>query len=122
MSKFVYYTNDGSVTGNPVSATDYYNYLKGIWIDGTLMTYGGNGHRAGTGATTDTCDFMFPGNSDPYGWGTHGKIEAPWDEMTAGDETRRQKVSNVHGLFTMRPGAVYCIKVGLPWARIRQGT
>jgi hypothetical protein len=42
MSKFVYYNNSGSVQGNPDNATHYYNYLRGLWKDGTPLTYVGN--------------------------------------------------------------------------------
>ena len=48
MSKFVYYNNDWSVTGNPQSGTHIYNYLRGIWKDNIPMTYGGDGHGGGT--------------------------------------------------------------------------
>ncbi|MGL5889027.1 MAG: T9SS type A sorting domain-containing protein, partial [Bacteroidia bacterium] len=44
MSKFVYYNNDFSTTGNPENASDYYDYLSGNWKDGTPVTYGGNGY------------------------------------------------------------------------------
>jgi hypothetical protein len=58
MSKFVYYNNDGSNIGNPNNAQQYYNYLRGIWKDGSPLVYGGNGYQT-SGA--DSCDFMFPG-------------------------------------------------------------
>ena len=64
MSKFVYYNNDGTVQGNPSGGTDFYNYLRGIWRDNVPMTFGGDGHGAGAGSTTDECNFMFPGTSD----------------------------------------------------------
>ncbi|MBT7620230.1 MAG: T9SS C-terminal target domain-containing protein, partial [Flavobacteriales bacterium] len=65
MSKFVYYNNDNTVRGNPNNGTHIYNYLRGIWKDNVPMTFGGDGKGSGPGATTDLCNFMFPGVSDP---------------------------------------------------------
>lgn len=65
MSRFVYYNNDGSNIGNPNNAQQYYNYLRGIWKDGSPLVYGGNGYQT-SGA--DSCDFMFPGDTDPNCW------------------------------------------------------
>ena len=39
MSKFMYYNNDPSETGNPNTGSDFYNYLRGIWKDNVPMTY-----------------------------------------------------------------------------------
>src|SRR5204862_2777388 len=52
MSRFVYYDNDFTRHGNPENAGDYYDYLRGIWKDGVVMTYGGTGKGTGNGATT----------------------------------------------------------------------
>ena len=58
MAHFVYYNNDFSNQGNPSNQTSYYNYLTGYWIDGTPMTYGGNGYGG-----TLKCNYMFPCNT-----------------------------------------------------------
>ncbi len=121
MSQFVYYSNDFTVTGNPFTATDYYNYLQGIWRDGTPMTYGGNGH----GGSVRT-DFMFPGTSDPTNWGTglgknNGPAEPPWSEETAGDIPGDRRFLQSAGKFTLKPGAVNHITTGLVWARTTSG-
>ena len=59
MSKFVYYNNDFSITGNPENAQHIYNYLRARWKDNTPMVYNGtNGYGSGT-----PCDFIFPENS-----------------------------------------------------------
>ena len=65
MSRFVYYNNDFTVTGNPENGQHVYNYLLGKWKDGLDITYGGTGRGGSTLAK-----FMFPGDTDPYGWGT----------------------------------------------------
>ncbi|MEP0545293.1 MAG: Ig-like domain-containing protein [Rhodothermales bacterium] len=70
---FAYYSNDvGAATGDPtfgVGAT-YYNYMRGVWSDGTPITEGGTGYRSGGPVTP----YAFPG--DPEG-------EAFWSEVNA---------------------------------------
>lgn len=117
MSKFVYYNNDFTVIGNPVDAPDYYNYLKGIWKDGTVLTYGGNGHQSGG----DTCDFMFPGDTDPLGVGTNGVPQLPWDEASSGNIPADRRFLQSAGPFTLQAGAVNYITTGAVWARTSSG-
>ena len=122
MSKFVYYDNNNdAVNGNPNGAEDYYDYLQGIWRNGNRMTYGGNGKGGGTGATNDVCNFMFPGNSDPYDWGTNGLPEADWDEVAAGNVPDDRRFLQSSGPFTLLPGAVNYITTGAVWARATNG-
>ncbi|MCX6292164.1 MAG: T9SS type A sorting domain-containing protein [Bacteroidetes bacterium] len=121
MSKFVYYNLNGSTTGNPVTVLDYYNYMKGIWKDGTKITYGGDGHGGGIGATSDTCDFMLPGVSDPKNWGTRGTPEAPWDEAIAGNAPGDRRFLQSTGPFTLLPGSVKCVTTAVVWARATSG-
>ena len=115
MSKFVYYNNDFTVTGNPESGTDIYNYLRGIWKDNVPMTYGGDGHGGGTGSTTTECNFMFPGTSD---------ADFPaqeWTEVTAGNVPADRRFLQSAGPFTLEPGAVNTITTGVVWARAKSG-
>ncbi|MBA3972417.1 MAG: T9SS C-terminal target domain-containing protein, partial [Bacteroidetes bacterium] len=116
MSKFVYYNNDGTLTGNPDGAPDFYNYLAGEWKDGTTITYGGTGHLTGV-----ACDYMFPGDSDPTGFGTNGSPQAPWDEASVGNAPQDRRFLQSAGPFTLQPGAVNTITTGLVWARATQG-
>ena len=127
MRRFVYHNNTGqgaaAYSTDPVIAIDYYNFLKGIWKDGTKMIYGGNAH-SGTGAYGPECDFMFPGDTDPCNWGTGG--QAPngpkyWTEVTAGNQPDDRRFMQSAGPFTLEPGAVNYITVGIPWARASQG-
>ena len=115
MSKFVYYNNDFTVTGNPESGTDIYNYLRGIWKDNVPMTYGGDGHGAGAGSTTDLCNFMFPGTSDAEFPGQE------WTEVTAGNIPADRRFLQSAGPFTLEPGAVNTITTGVVWARAKSG-
>jgi len=115
MSKFVYYNNDQTVQGNPSGGTDIYNYLRGIWRDNVPMTFGGDGHGAGNGSTTDECNFMFPGTSDDQFQGQE------WTEQTAGNIAADRRFVQSAGPFTLQPGAVNNITTGVIWARAKSG-
>ena len=116
MSKFVYYSNDFTVTGNPENATHFYNYLSGFWKDGSPLTYGGNAYGGST-----VCDFMFPGNTDPLGWGTNFVPQPYWDEVVAGNLVGDRRMLQSAGPFTLQPGAINYITVGAVWARAGNG-
>ncbi len=120
MRRFVYYNN--SATGDnsePSKATDYYNYLRGYWKNGQRMKYGGDGLNTGT--TEFDCDFMFPGNSDLYSWGTDGEAVDPWTEVTAGNSPADRRFMQSAGPFTLKPGALNYITVGIPFAQASSG-
>ncbi|HLG34485.1 MAG TPA: hypothetical protein VI757_06345, partial [Bacteroidia bacterium] len=132
MSKFVYYNNDFTDWGNPVTATHYYGYLRGYWKNGQHITYGGDGHGTGNGTTTIWCDFMFPGTTDhALEWGTGGNCNgnipnpapprADWDEYIAGNIGADRRFLQSAGPFTLKPGAVNYIITGALWARSSQG-
>ncbi len=132
MRKFVYYNNTGSGANpaitDPQVPQDYYNFLSGSWRDGSRMLYGGNAHSssAGTPPTgadlAQTCDFMFPGTSDPVGFGTNGRTGLPeWTEVTAENAPQDRRFMQSAGPFRLLPGAVNNITVGVVWARASQG-
>jgi hypothetical protein len=123
MARFVYYNNDFTVQGNPTKASDYYNYLRGIWQDGTLMTYGGNGY----GTSSTPTNYMFPWtpggacsstaiNTDSSGCGTNGvKQTTEWDEVAAKDPDGDRRFLISAGPFTLAPGAVNYVTTGEVW-------
>lgn len=122
MSRFVYYNNNLSNTGNPLTAIHFYNYLRGLWKDGAPMLYGGTGYQSGG----DSCFFMFPGESDPYGWGGLPGL-FPWSEFqtTAGGNSnipgdRRFLMSS--GNFEMLPGEVKFLTTAAIWGRATSNT
>ena len=129
MRRFVYHNNDNSVQGDPQTAPQYYNYLRGIWKDGTKMIYGGNAHPANPGTVGPETDFMFPGDSDPCNWGTRGippnggfnQNGLYWTEMTANNNPYDRRFMQSAGPFTLLPGAVNYITFGVPWARAISG-
>lgn len=117
MRRFIYFSRDGPSWGNdPEKATDYYNYLRSIWKDGSKMTYDENGH----GGTIEA-DFMFPDDTDPLGWGTGGNPQLPWSE--AGEKNTKGDRRFLHsaGPFTLFPGATNNITTGVVWARATSG-
>jgi hypothetical protein len=118
MTKFLSHHNSGSSfsseQADPSTAANYYGYLKGVWLDGEAMCYGGNGHPA-TGCNGVASDFMFPGNSDPSGIGTGGVPQQPWTNQAAPQPLdRRFLISS--GPFTLEPGAVHRIEYAAIWA------
>lgn len=133
MRRFVYHNNLGGYWAmtDPDVAAEYYNFLRGIWKDGIKMRYGGNAHP-NSGATGPDCDFMFPSDTDPCNWGTGGIQPAgyitgaggsgdKWTEETAGNEPYDRRFMQSAGPFTLEPGAVNYITVGIPWARAASG-
>ena len=107
LTKFVYYNNDFSVTGNPSAAEHYYGYLRGIWKDGSSITEGGNGHLTGTPAS-----YMFPGDPNSPG---------EWHEKSSGNTPGDRRYLQSAGPFNLKPGAVNYVTVGVVWARTTTG-
>lgn len=71
MCGFMYHNYSQAVNGDPDTAPEFYNYLRGIWKNGAKMRYGGNAF-SGEGVVGPECNFMFPGDTDPCNFGTEG--------------------------------------------------
>jgi len=126
MRRFLYYNNLGgggtAAQTDPITGQDYYNYLSGFWKDGTPFIYGGSGHLSDAEADpTVQSDYMFPGATDPIGWGTGGFPQAEWTEQTAGNVPFDRRFAQSAGPFTLKPGAVNNITTGVVWARANSG-
>ncbi len=126
MRRFVYYEiGNAGDNVDPKKATDYYNYLQGKWRNGRRMTFGGNALNLNTSSIP--CDFMFPGDSDPLYWGTNGvkpdETFSPdnWTEVTAGNPVGDRRFMQSAGPFTLMPGSVNYITVGIPFAQASSG-
>ncbi len=133
MRRFLFHNNSWDDLGDPHEAPEYYNILRGKWKKGEPMSYGGDAFPGHPGVVGPDCDFMFPGDTDPCNWGTGGMPPNGgfnqdgfyWTEETANNggpnppEDRRFLHSA--GPFTLKPGAVNYITVGIPWARASSG-
>ena len=124
MSKFVYYDNNGTVTGNPNNALQYYNYLDGKWKDNSPLVYGGRGYQT---LNAPLCNFMFPDDSDPLNIGTNGidpgfnwTENLPCETCIPNTPSDRRFLQSA-GKFTLLPGAVNYITTGVVWARTSSG-
>lgn len=111
MSKFVYYDNDFTNFGNPQQPIHYYNYLQGKWKNGDCLSWDLANGRTGSECT----DYIFPGDTDP------NHIGENWDERSAGNTPADRRFLQTSGPFTLKPGAVNKITVGVVWARASSG-
>jgi hypothetical protein len=112
MSTFVYVEGHTGPTGQPQTAVEYYNYLRGKWRDGLPMTLGGNGYNQ---QSTDYYNFMY------------SRImfnEAPWCEETpnGADSQLPNPPGDRRGLMSTGPFTLSfdkCLEVdiALPFAR-----
>ncbi len=133
MRRFVYYNNSPGNQGDPDNQIEHYNYLKGLWKDGVKFQYGGNAYPASAGGTSTSgvdCDFMFPSdpatgrNTDPEGWGTGGNTSVaatPWSESAVGNAAGDRRFLQSAGPFTLEPGALNNITVGVVYGRGTSG-
>lgn len=126
MRKFVYYNIGTIVNGNgdPSTQADIYNYLQGKWLGTTgSVCWGGDGNPLGTGNSALPCDIMFPGDSDPLFWSTKGIAPTPttWTEASVGNNPNDRRFIQSAGPFTLYPGAVNNITVGVVYARALNG-
>jgi len=127
MRRFVYYNGGTGNNGDPDLAVHYYNYMRGIWKNGRRMLFGGNGFN--DGVQNLPTDFMFPGESDPMHWGTSGIVPSPnfdWSEDVPGVGARPNNIGDRRflqsaGPFTLEPGNVNDITVGVVFAQAESG-
>ncbi len=121
MSMFRSAFKDFSIQGFPSTALQYYGYLKGLWKDNSPMTYGGTAW----GGPLPT-KFMFPGDSDPIGWGIGGtpavpNPQPPWSEDSEGNTPGNRRFLMSAGPFTLQPGGVNYVTTAVIWARASSG-
>lgn len=127
MRLFTYYTNGAAnAVSDPSTAPQFYNYMSGFWSDGSQMVFGGTGYPGTSGSTGVPSTYMFPGDSDPLHWATAGQdMGFEWSELEngvggstpAGDRRFVQSA----GPFTLEPGAVNNITVGIVYGRGSDG-
>ena len=129
MRRYNYYINSGNpATGDPVIPIDYYNFMTGRWKDNSLIIFGGTGYTGTTGSTDQPADYMYPNDSDPLWWGTGG-VDMGWNwtetntdgggSANPNDEDKR--FLQHAGPFTLTPGAVNNLTVGVVYGRSFEG-
>ncbi len=115
MTNFTYYNNNIGAfppqTTNPEIAAHYYGYMIGKWKDGSPFTFGGNAYGGATPLnTTNPEGRVLVYTGDPYA-GTG------WTEFSAGNTAGDRRFLQTAGPFTLKPGAVNNLIVGIPWAQ-----
>ena len=126
MRRFVYY--DGQLPqnsfGDPQTAIQYYNYMRGFWRDGTRFVYGASGNISSTGSLPNvSADYCFPGDSDPLHWGTLGVVtNFEWSEQFPAPGVSSNVVGDRRfvqsaGPFVLEPGALNNITTGVVYAK-----
>jgi len=89
-------------TTEPRNAIEYYNYMQGLWRDGTPITRGGNGYQSGTEVTP----YAFDGGVDNIG--------NEWDACTANlPFSDRRSVMSTGPYPALQPGAVVDFTVAM---------
>ena len=128
MRLFTYYTNGAApAVSDPSSASQFYNYMSGFWSDGQQMIYGGTGYPGSPGSTSIGSTYMFPGDSDPLHWATGGQdmgwdwSEVDTDNAGTGTAPADRRFVQSAGPFTLTPGAVNNITVGIVFGRGSDG-
>jgi hypothetical protein len=116
MNYFQTYNNDFTSTGNPINAANFYGYMTGEWLDASSVTYGGNGFQGSTQAR-----YMYPGNTDPNGFGTGGIPQAAWDEVSAGNAFGDRRGIGSAGPFLLNAGATISLSYAYVYGRGSNG-
>ncbi len=127
MRRFTYYTSTSAYPYNdPGPAAEFYNFMRGKWANGSDKFYGGLGYVGSAGVTPILSDYMFPGTSDPLFWATGGvdmtaQFPGGWDESTNNNPVGDRRFVQSAGPFTLRPGAINNITVGIVYGRSTDG-
>jgi hypothetical protein len=130
MRNFTIYTGTNAPAGqsDPNSSSQFYNYMQGLWQFGDQLYYGGTGFPGAPCVGSIETNYMFPANSDSLNWATAGVDPGfDWSEFepcgtgsTSNPSGDRRFVQSA-GPFTLRPGAVNNITVGIVYARSFEG-
>ena len=128
LTRFTYFGSSAGVITAPVSAKDFYLYMKGYWRDNSPVMFGGYGHPS-AGAVGPACRFMFPGDTDPMNWGTDCALPNGGYNQNGLYWTEEQMESNpddrlglgFSGPFTFAPGDVQEVDLAYVYANSYQG-
>jgi hypothetical protein len=114
MTRFGQHYNNADGSGNPSTAQEFWNLMRGYWRDGLCWTFGGDG-RGGTECT----DFIYPNTGTAQnpvpGYWSQTCPELPCGAHGYGGDPRF--VIKSTGPYDMQPGESQTILFGIIWAR-----
>ena len=110
MNSFMYYNNGGignhpNGTHDPGAPNEFYNYITGTWRDGTPLTIGGSGYAPQDPTATPTRYALPDAPNNQNGWSM----------CTAGITFGDRRTLQASGPFSLKPGAVNELIIGIPW-------
>jgi hypothetical protein len=108
LSTSIRYNNDFSASGNPTVPQHYYNYLNGLWKDGTSMKDLGDGYNSGGNVTK----FAFSGNPCS---------QTGWTETSGGVSAGDRRMLGSASFNNFKPNDVKKITVAYTWSRSNLG-
>ncbi|MGH1338184.1 MAG: hypothetical protein ACRBFS_18825 [Aureispira sp.] len=109
LSGFQYHVGGSNdpVIGDPSAANHYYNLMSGKWLNGSLVTVGGNGSNPGL-PNAQATRFVFPSppdSQDPNAWSMCSENLSGLD----------QRFLHTSGPFVLQPGATNEMISGVIW-------
>ncbi|HLP95046.1 MAG TPA: hypothetical protein VK168_13475, partial [Saprospiraceae bacterium] len=109
MNTFMYYNRGGlgapNGTIDPEQPQEFYNYITGSWRDGTPLTKGGSGYNPGNPNLARIKYALPDPPNEPDGWSM----------CTANLPYNDRRTIQASGPFTLKPGAVNELIIGIPW-------
>ncbi len=103
LSSFISYNNDFSERGNPIESADFLDYLKGRWVDGTPLTFGGNGYNGDT--------------PHPYMYSDEPSDSEGWSECTAYTDPNDRRFIMSTGPVALKKGGINSMTIGVFWVQ-----
>jgi hypothetical protein len=105
----MFYNNETSNMGNPDTAPEYYQYMQSIWLDSSMLKYGGNGKTG-----TENTKYAFSGNPCSL-------VGINWTENSAGNTAGdRRKIASTEKLV-FNPNDTLHIEMAYLFARGSNG-
>jgi len=105
LSHFINYNFGNIINGNgePRNGVDYYDYMRGHWLDSVgSIEWGGDGNPLGTSGGVPS-NYIFSGNSDPLFWSTNGLSVIPMHWFDGGFSGDKRGIGST-GPFTLLAG------------------
>lgn len=121
LSSSIYSVPGNSATGDPNISSDFYTYLRGIWLNGVPMTFGGNGYNPANQSAA-TAKYVFPGESDPLFFGTNGidpgyMTAGGWSELNESNPPGDRRIQANCGPFSLNAGQTQSLDYVYVFAR-----